>query len=343
MLRTLGLALSAFLCVQTAAAAPFVIRGVERIVTGPTFVDVFRRPMGLAIDPSHGILAIGDTGNNRVVLFDSLGRSRGSIHFSTALGAGAGEPKCVAIDRRGRLFVLDAMAATIEVISASGSRLGWLQPQLPAAIVDARAQPQFVAAGPSGRLYVLYSGERAGLVIVEPNGQTSRSIGFGPPESAVLQGPLALAVDSSETRIVVLDPPAPNQIKIFAPDGTLIQSFGEHGEGEGTYSLAAYAAWGPNGTLWVLDTIRHSISIHAADGAYLARIGGYGRDPGALNYPAACGFLSAQRFVVLERGGSRFQIFELEPASLETLGLGSRFENSDSGNTGVDELVSGGR
>ncbi len=330
-----------------AVAAPgwpeeFRIRAVERLVTGPAFADPFRRPMGLAIDPERGILAIGDTGNHRLVLFDGRGRARGSIYWSATDGNGAGEPKCVALDRRGRLFVLDAAEARIEVLSSSGSRLGVLEPDLPAEVAGV-VRPQFVAAGASGRLYVLYAGERAGLVVVEPNGTTRRTIGFEAPEAALLQGPLALAVDSSESRIVVLDPPAPQQVKVLSADGALLHGFGAHGEGDGTFSLAAHVTFGPGETLWILDTIRHSISIHATDGAYLGRIGGFGKGPGQLDYPAACGFLSPQRFVVLERGGARFQIFELEPVHFGTSGLATRIELSHSGSPGVDELDLGRR
>jgi hypothetical protein len=274
------------------------------------------------------------------VLFDAMGRSRGSITWANKGKGGAGEPKCVALDGRGRLFVLDAVAAEIEVVSASGSRLGFLQPQLPAG-VEELVRPQFLSVGASGRIYVLYAGERAGIAVVEPNGTTSRCIGFEAPEEARLQGPLGLAVDSSETRIVVLDPPALQQVKVFDAEGVLQHAFGEHGEGDGTFSLAAHVVWGPHDTLWILDTIRHSIGVHAADGRYLGRIGGFGRGPGQFNYPTACAFLAANRFVVLERAGARFQIFELEP--VETSGLASPLESSSSGNTGVEERVFGGR
>ncbi len=319
----------------------FAIRTVERVVTGPTLADPFRHPMGLAVDAGRGILAIGDTGNHRLVLFDSMGRSRGAITWASNGKIGAGEPKCVALDGRGRLFVLDAVAGQIEVVSASGSRLGFLQPQLPPG-VDGLVRPQFVSVGASGRIYVLYAGERAGIAVIEPNGTTSRCIGFEAPEEARLQAPLSLAVDSSETRIVVLDPPALQQVKVFDPEGVLLLAFGEHGEGDGTFSLAAHVVWGQGDTLWILDTIRHSIGIHAAaDGRYLGRIGGFGRGAGQFNYPTACAFLAANRFVVLERAGARFQIFELEP--VETSGLGSELERSGSGNSGVEESVPGGR
>jgi len=85
--------------------------------------------------------------------------------------------------------------------------------------------------------------------------------------------------------------------------------------------------------------MRHSISVYDADGTYKSRICGFGREPGQVSYPSACGFLSAERFVVLERVGSRFQILELEIPISEVsddleIGLGL----SGSGGSGADEM-----
>jgi hypothetical protein len=200
-----------------------------------------------------------------------------------------------------------------------------------------------LAVAPSGRCYVLYGGERSGFVVVEPNGRTSQVVGFEARRGGLLQGPSALAIHPDETRLVVLDPLATNQVKIFENDGSLLESFGPHGDGDGTFALASFVTWGPHDTLWIIDTMRHSISVFAADARFLGRILGFGRDPGQANYPSACGFLSAERFVVLERAGSRFQIIELEPWTSELSELGTRLGLSSPGKSGAFELDSGGR
>jgi hypothetical protein len=309
-MRSLIPALALALAVLLPNAACGGIRKVARIITGPSLADGFRYPMGLAVDMRHGILAVGDTGNQRLVLFDRLGRYRGALSWLAAPGTASGEPRCVALDGRGRVFVLDAAASRIDVLSTAGSRLGTLEPEIPEA---AGAQPQFVAAGTSGALYVLYAGESAGIAVVEPNGRTRALIGFAAAGSGLFETPVALAVDAVETRLAVADPLAPHQVKIVGTNGELLASFGPHGEGDGTYSLAAFVAWGPGDTIWIVDTMRHSVGIHTADGAYLGRIGGFGQGPGQLDYPSAIAFLDDEHLAVLERVGRRLQIFELEP------------------------------
>jgi DNA-binding beta-propeller fold protein YncE len=104
---------------------------------------------------------------------------------------------------------------------------------------------------------------------------------------------------------------APRAISLFRTDGTHVASFGEHGEGEGTFSLPTSVAWGLENTLWVTDTIRGSISVFDVKGTYLGRIGGFGRGAGEFSYPVACAFLADDRLAVLERGNARIQVLEV--------------------------------
>jgi hypothetical protein len=116
--------------------------------------------------------------------------------------------------------------------------------------------------------------------------------------------------------VAVADPMAEKPVLLFSADGTFITSFGRHGEGDGTFSMVSDVTWGPDGTLWVTDTVRHSISVFDTQGTYLGRIGGFGRGPGQFDYPSGCAFLAPDRLVVLERVGARFQVLEVQvPAS----------------------------
>jgi DNA-binding beta-propeller fold protein YncE len=287
---------------------PEIVR-VERIVRGPSALDEFRRPVGVAIDPARGVFVLADAGNHRLVLFDDTGRARGTLSAPGG-GAGLGEPRAIAVDGRGHLFVLDEITQRIHVLNGRGSLLAELHPELPEG-ADADPRPRDLAVGASGRIYVLYSGENPGVVVLDPQGRTESRIGFGtgrPP----LQGPISLAVSPDESLLAVTDPQAKHQIIVFRPDGTVARSFGAHEEARGGFSLAVDVTWGPEGTLWITDTIRHSISVFS-DGSYLTRMGGQGWGPGQFNYPAGCGFLAPNRMVVVERAGARFQILELSP------------------------------
>jgi DNA-binding beta-propeller fold protein YncE len=285
------------------------ITSVERILHGPAPLDAFRRPMGLAADRARGVLVIADTGNHRLLLVDSTGRSRGGIPCAAdeAQGRSICEPRSVALDPRGRLVVVDGAARGIEVLTATGSRLAVLDPAPPEAI---GSRPSAVAVGGSGRIYVVYAGQRPGLVVVEPGGTRVLAVGF--TADAPFRGPVGVAVDSSESCIAVVDPEADRVVSLWSSDGTRLAAFGTHGEGDGTFSMAVHAAWGPGETLWVTDTIRHSISVFDRGGRFAGRIGGFGRGPGQFDYPVGCVFLAPDRLAVLERAGARLQVLGVD-------------------------------
>ena len=305
------LLLSALLaaCVARAANADVSIRGVNRVIYGASPADLFRGPTALATDPGRGILVVADTGNHRLVVFDDKGRSRGAMSW-TGRGNASGEPRGVAIDARGRLYVVEGLSGEVEVATSTGAHLGYLHPQLPAGAESSRAQS--IAVGASGRIYILYAGERRGIAVLQPNGATDSTLGFEAGDGGLLSTPVALAVNADESRIAVADPQAPRQVKILASDGTIVTSFGPHSESDGGLSLALNVAWGPGDAVWVTDGVRHTIDVFDAGGRWLGRIGGFGREPGQLFYPIACSLLFSDRIAVLERAGARLQIFELD-------------------------------
>lgn len=308
------------------AAAEPSIQSVLHVVPGPTLLDTFRRPLALAADSTRGVFVVGDTGNHRIVVFESQGRSRGEIPCSVENpGAPVCEPRAVALDGRGRLYVVDSFGESIQVLTSRGAVLAQLQP---GAGSVAPVRPQDVEVGPSGRIYGVYAGPPAGVVVFEPGGAVAFQLGF---EAQSFRGPVCLAVDAAESLLAVVDPEAENAISLWTPSGQNVRSFGPHGEGDGTFSMAVHATWGPGHTLWITDTIRHSISVFDDRGEYLGRIGGFGRGPGQFNYPVACAFVAHDRLVVLERAGSRVQVLEVEsPRTVASVAA-----PADSGNTGT--------
>lgn len=312
--------------------------GVDHIVYGATLTDAFRHPNALAIDPERGIIVVGDSGNNRLAFFDAMGRARGTLSMhSTRDSEVAGQAKSIGIDNRGRLFVLDGTTGIIEVLNAAGSRLGHVEPQIPDAALG-RCRPNFIALAPSGSCYVGYVGETTGIAVVRPDGSTSHIFGFDPPSRSQFDSPVALAVHPTEERFAVLDPKAEHQVKVFASDGQLLHSFGPHAEGEGSFALPACVTWGPEDTLWIVDTIRHSVSVFDSDGTYRTRLFGFGTQPGQVGYPVACGFLSPEHLVVLERVGARFQILSVSTPGKKTAEGSNGLPQVGAGRSGANGL-----
>lgn len=311
---TLGLAAPVIAALNEGAVPAAAISGVDAILYGPSALDVFRHPRNMAADSTRGIFLIADTGNQRLVTFDRRGRSRGSIQYDPSLEAMARrmvEPASFAFDEQGRVFLVDAMATDIEVLSPTGTHIGYLEPPLSAELAG-QARPTAIAIGASGRIYLLCAGERSGILLLDGAGRFEGQIGFPEAAAGAWRSPVAMAVNADESEIAVIDPQASRQIVVYSMDGAELAAFGEHGEGDGTFSMAVHAVWGPEGNLWVTDTIRHSISIFDRRGQYRGRIGGFGSGPGQFKYPAACAFLAPDQLVVLERGQSRCQVLRLD-------------------------------
>lgn len=295
------------------AAAPTVaIRSVLRIVNGPSLQDSFRRPLSIATDEQRGLIIVADTGHQRLAIFDARGRARGVISTRQRRpGQKYSEPRAVAVDAHGRLYVADSLNRSVEAMSSYGASLAFLA--IPLDEETRRlTQPQFVTVGASGRIYILLSGSRRGLVAMERDGTLVTRIGFEPQAEATLRGPVAVAVNAAENRIAIVDPEAEQAVLIYDAAGRRLVAFGPHGNGDGTFSMAIHATWGPGDTIWVTDTIRHSISVFDDQGHYAGRIGGFGHGPGQFNYPAGCAFLAPDQLVVLERAAARFQVLDLD-------------------------------
>jgi DNA-binding beta-propeller fold protein YncE len=286
------------------------IREVLRIVYGPSPLDSFRRPAGILTDPVRGLLFVADGGGHRVAILDELGRNRGTIPFSgTGRPAVPGEPTCLAADARGRLYVVDEMEAAVRVLTPRGSALARIPVPIESPGSDG-TRPRSVDVGASGLIYLLYDGGRRGIAVLDERGRVRPELGVG-PDAGIFASPTAIAVRDDENVLAVVDPQARRQVILLTPLGRVIAAFGEHGEGDGTLSMASHVAWGPGDTLWVTDTLRHSINVFDSNGRYLGRIGGFGRGPGQFLYPAACGFLGSGRLVVVERGAGRCQVLDV--------------------------------
>ena len=134
------------------------------IVRGPAPLDPFKRPQGIATDPSRGIILVSDTGNHRVATFDASYRSRGVIVIDRAVDGESGEPRSIAIGARKQLFMVDNLNDDVEVLTPRGSHLAYM-PRLCPEDAGAATRPQDIVVGPSGRIYLLYGGDRPGLAL----------------------------------------------------------------------------------------------------------------------------------------------------------------------------------
>jgi|GEM_PF-3323423 len=128
-----------------------------RVIGGP---EELHRPMGVAAAGMH--LVVVDSDNHRVLLFERAGQRLASLG---GLGQGEGEfsqPRGVAIDRAGTVYVADTRNARLQVLEIRNDELVWVR------AIPLSERPRDVEVLESGDLLVL--GESA-LLLVSGEGE----------------------------------------------------------------------------------------------------------------------------------------------------------------------------
>ena len=151
---------------------------------------------GVGIDPRSGAIYMADSGNARLVAYSAAGVPRTAWSRAGAANAPLREPFDVAVDRQGRVFVLDSEQGVVYRFSADG--------QLQATLLAEAAlyRPRGVTVDSRGELYVADTGNNR-ILRVSPDGEIRRE--WGPRTGVDLDQPTA-AVADAEGNLYVAEP-----------------------------------------------------------------------------------------------------------------------------------------
>jgi DNA-binding beta-propeller fold protein YncE len=141
-----------------------------------------------------------------------------------------------------------------------------------------------------------------------------------------LDDPSDLAIDA-EGRIWVVDA-SRGTIEIFAPDGTFLESWGGPGTGDGQFAFSSgihpYSsgdiAFGPDGSIYVVDTGNVRVQKFAPDRRFLLSWGGEGEADGQFLQPAGIAVDPAGMVYVSDEQRAIIQIFDGEGRFLNAFG-----------------------
>ncbi len=247
----------------------------------------YAQPHDIVLSPDASALYVADNGNHRIAVLDPV-----SLKEIGVFGRGeVREPHDVAFDRRGRLLVADTGNSRIAVFEVKGNS-GKLVDEIKGGI----RRPEGVAVHPDGRVFA--TGAASGNLVVYEEGEVvGETGGFSSPHNVEF-GPdgTTWVADAGNDRMVQLDEGLQiiriltgpvygfdgpryhdfdtggrmlvadknsNQIKVIAPDGTLIQVLGTkaRGMGEGLF-------YQPEGVeisgdrVWFSDTYNNRIVLY---------------------------------------------------------------------------------
>ena len=219
--------------------------------------EQFYGPLDIAIDENTGNIAVADSNNNRVQLFNSEGKYLNTVSHKEIIN-----PTSVAFTRSSNLIVI----ASRKIFRFDERR------QLVAKITNKHLkEPVSLTIARDGRMVVCNRGDNTVKVLSRDGTQlilTIRDSDHARPFSAV-----------SHQDIFVVSYDWKDNVKVFSSDGVCLYNIDTHGSGDGQLHIPAGLAVDRFSNLVVCDPGNSRIQIFTLDGKFVSKIQGHHTGP----------------------------------------------------------------
>ena len=177
--------------------------------------------------------------------------------FEGGRGDGKGqfdEPRGIAVDGAGNIYVADTGNGRIEKFSPNGTFVTSI----------ATLDPNGIAIDRAGNIYVAEIGSKHRVQKLRPDGTLIAEWApglYGPRKIAIGPDDSIYVVDSGRNRIVEL-----------SPDGQVLTSWGSEGSGDGQFiGLSSVAVDPMNNKVYVADPLNSRIQVFDSNGKFLSK------------------------------------------------------------------------
>jgi streptogramin lyase len=237
------------------------------------------------------------------------------------------KPFGVEFDNQGRILVTDwGNAALIRIDRAErkmdvfGTRGGLVL-----------KAPMGVDVGPDDRIYVA-DAKLAKVVAFDTEGKVVTAFG----REGEIVNPTDALVSGDGKTLYVADSKAHKILLFDIATGELRGSFGKRGVEDGEFNFPTSLAWGPEGTVFVLDQLNSRVQEFDPDGEFRDRFGELGKGFGSFLRPKDITVDEVGFIYVTDNAFNNLQLFDIDYALLTFVGSGGRHPGQFMGASGVD-------
>lgn len=222
------------------------------------------------------------------------------------------KPFGVAVDGYGRIVVTDSAQASVVVMDPERRlfvRIGESTRQ------NLFRVPVAVAVDAANNIYVGDTGLKR-VLIFGPDLALKTMVG----ESGELQAPSGLAVDEGRRRLYVVDSRRHSLLVYDLLTGKVQTRVGSRGEGDGQFNYPTAVAVGPDGAIFVTDTMNYRVEVFSPDLRFLRSFGTLGIRPGQFRRPKGIAVDGEGVVYVVDSDFNNFQMFTPEGEPLMWVG-----------------------
>ena len=284
-------------------------------------------PRSAAWSPGGDLIAVADTGNDRVQVFHAANRSLAfkvgaagepglaNGRFDGPSGVAFALPKpppeapppapqgLIAVPERGndRVSVFHANGTFAYSFGSLGTGDGNF------------TNPNFAAWSPDGDRIAVADFHNHRVQVFHANGTFDFKFGTDGNGTGQFRLPQAMAYSPDGSLMVVTERNNHRAQVFHAGNGTYIDEFGSRGNGTGQFDRVSYPAWSPSGdVLYLVDTFNDRVQrFHAGNWTYIDEFGSRGNGTGQFRAPLAAAWSpNGSLLAVAERANHRVQIFD---------------------------------